>query len=360
MNWEPYRLANLAHAHGTPVAEAVLRSSPEDFQVEEELGFIPSGEGEHIFLHIRKRNQNTAWIADQLARVAGVKAFDVSYSGLKDRRAVTSQWFSIYWPKGEQPDFSGLWNEDIELLALTRNNRKLRKGAHQGNRFVITLRELQGEQAVVDARLQTIATEGVPNYFGEQRFGIDGGNLPAGEQLLVERQGGAGRRRREDRREGLYLSALRSALFNRVLSERIVAHSWNRKLPGDVLNLDGRGSFFMPKPEDADIEQRLATLAIHPTGPLHGKGLPAVADEVAALEAGLVADAQAIVDGLVAVGMESQRRALRLKVVDLSADWLDAQTLQLGFTLTSGSFATAVLRELCSLRDTAGESLPVE
>jgi len=357
MNWEPYRLANLAYAHGGPVAEAVLRASPEDFQVEEELGFAPSDEGEHIFLHIRKRNQNTGWIADQLARLAGVKAFDVSYSGLKDRRAVTTQWFSIYWPKGNLPDFSSLWNDDVQLLRQTRNNRKLRKGAHSGNRFVITLRDVQGEREQVEARLRTIAAEGVPNYFGEQRFGIDGGNLPAGEQLLVERQAGAGRRHREDRREGMYLSALRSALFNRVLSARLTAKNWNRQLPGDVLNLDGRGSFFTPKPEDQDIAERLLSLAIHPTGPLHGKGPSVVTEQVAALEAELM---QAIADGLVAVGMESQRRALRLAVPSLSADWLDAQTLRLGFTLTSGSFATAVLRELASLRDTAAEALPVE
>ena len=359
MNWEPYRLANLAYAHGGPVAEAVLRASPEDFQVEEELGFAPSDEGEHIFLHIRKRNQNTAWLADQLARVAGVKPMDVSYSGLKDRRAVTTQWFSIYWPKGEAPDFSPLWNDDIQVLAQTRNNRKLRKGAHQGNRFALTLRELLGDRQAVEARLQVIAAQGVPNYFGEQRFGIDGGNLVAGEQLLAERQAG-GSRRRDDRREGLYLSALRSALFNRVVSARVQAGSWNRQLPGDVLNLDGRGSFFTPKPDDADLEARLESLAIHPTGPLYGRGAAVVAAEVAALEEALAAEARPIIDGLSAVGMEAQRRALRLAVPGLQAEWLDPATLRLSFTLTSGSFATAVLRELVSLRDTAADALPME
>lgn len=359
MNWEPYRLSALAYAHGMPVAEAVLRASPEDFQVEEALGFAPSGEGEHIFLHIRKRNQNTAWLADQLARVAGVKPLDVSYSGLKDRRAVTTQWFSIYWPKGEAPDFSALWNEDIQLLAQTRNNRKLRRGAHQGNRFVITLRELAGDPQAVDARLQVIGAEGVPNYFGEQRFGRDGGNLAAGKQLLAERLAG-GSRRRDDRREGLYLSALRSALFNQVLSARVQAGSWNRQLPGDVLNLDGRGSFFMPKPEDTDLDIRLGSLALHPTGPLFGKGVAVVDAEVAVLEEALATEARTIVEGLIAVGMEAQRRALRLAVPGLRAEWLDSATLRLGFTLTAGSFATAVLRELVSLRDTAADALPVE
>lgn len=360
MNWEPYRLANLAYAFGGPVASAVLRATPEDFQVDELLGFEPSGEGDHVFLHIRKRNQNTAWIADQLARLAGIKAFDVSYSGLKDRRAVTTQWFCLLWPKPELPDFSSLWGEEVELLAQTRNNRKLRKGAHQGNRFVITLREVEGDREAIEARLRQIAEQGVPNYFGEQRFGINGGNLPAGEQLIAERLADPRRRRKEDRREGMYLSAMRSALFNRVLSARAEAGSWSRQLPGDVLNLDGRNAFFTPKPEDQDLEARLAQLDIHPTGPMVGKGNAVVGEEVAALEAGLEAEAHEIVHGLILIGLEAQRRALRLAVRELSWDWPEAGVLKLSFGLTSGSFATSVLRELTSLRETALDAVAVE
>jgi tRNA pseudouridine13 synthase len=360
MNWEPYRLATLAHAFGAPVMSAVLRAEPEDFQVDEQLGFVPSGDGEHVLLLIRKRNQNTAWIADQLARLAGVKPMDVAYSGLKDRRAVTTQWFSIYWNKAELPDLSALWNDDIQLLAQTRNNRKLRRGAHQGNRFVITLRDVEGEREAIEARLQLIASQGVPNYFGEQRFGINGGNLEAGEQLLQERLADPRRRRKEDRREALYLSALRSALFNRLLSARITACSWNRQVPGDVLNLDGRGSFFVPKPEDTGLDERVAVLELHPTGPLHGRGLPVVSGEVLALETALAAEAGGVVAGLTALGLEAQRRALRLATRDMAWSWPDASSLQLHFTLTSGSFATAVLRELSLLRDSAPDAVPVE
>lgn len=359
-DWSPYRLSQLAYAHGEPVMEALLRAAPEDFQVDEVLGFEPSGEGEHLCLHIRKRNQNTAWIADQLARIAGVKSFDVSYSGLKDRRAVTTQWFSIYWPKTEQPDFSSLWNEDIELLTLTRNNRKLRKGAHQGNRFVITLREVAGDKAVVEGRLRLIAEQGVPNYFGEQRFGHDGANLPEGQRVLADRMASQGRRRREDRREGIYLSALRSALFNRVLSARVQSGNWNRQLPGDVLNLDGRGSFFVPKPEDMDLDVRVQKLELHPTGPLYGRGNAVVTDDVAHLEAELAAEAHEIVQGLSTIDMDAQRRALRLIVRELSWEWQGGDVLRLSLTLTSGAFATAVLRELARLRETGLEALPVE
>ncbi len=360
MDWTPYRLAQLAHAHGGPVMRGVLREQPEDFQVEEDLGFSPSGEGDHLCLLIRKRNQNTAWIADQLARLAGLKPMDVSYCGLKDRRAVTTQWFSLLWPKAELPDFSALWNADIELVAQTRNNRKLRRGAHQGNRFVITLREVSGAPAEIEERLRLIAQVGVPNYFGEQRFGIDGGNLAAGERLLELRQDAGGRgRRKDDKRESLYISALRSALFNRVLSARIEAQSWQKQRPGDVLMLDGRNSFFTPKPEDEGLEERLALLDIHASGPLCGRGQSPVSEEVAALEAEVLAPAEAIVQGLAALGLDQQRRALRLAARELAWEWLEPTVLRLTMRLTSGAFATSVLRELADLGDSS-QAAPLE
>lgn len=356
MNWEPFLLEKQAYAFGGPVMQAVLRASPEDFQVDEDLGFEPSGEGEHLFLNIRKRNQNTAWIADQLARLAGVKAMDVSYSGQKDRRAVTTQWFSIYWNKPELPDFSSLWNEDISLQALTRNNRKLRKGCHRGNRFRITLREVAGEQAAIDARTALLAGRGVPNYFGEQRFGVSGSNLEAGEALLQARVGGRGRR--PDRRESIYLSALRSALFNRVLSMRVEAGNWEQQLPGDVLMLDGRNSFFTPGADEPDLADRLQRKDIHPTGPLFGRGRAVVSADVAGLEDRVAGEAAEIVSGLVAIGMDAQRRALRQVAAGLQHEWPDADTLVLTFTLPSGGFATSVLRELAELR--TGSDVPVE
>lgn len=353
-DWTPYLLAALPHAHGGPLALATLRAVPEDFCVEELQGFAPSGEGEHLFLRIRKRNQNTAWVAGLLAKAAGVREDAVSYAGLKDRRAVTTQWFSVHVPNRQLPDLSALWNDDIELLEQTWNARKLRRGAHQGNRFAITLRDVAGDREALEARLGAVLREGVPNYIGPQRFGHGNANLVAGEQLL---RGPA--RRRLNHREGLALSALRSALFNRVLGLRTGDGSWQRCADGDVLMLDGRGSFFRPEPEDAALAARLAALEVHPTGPLYGKGVPAVGGAVLALEQEVAAASDGLADALAAFGLEAQRRALRLRVADLAWRW-EGDALVLEFALAPGAFATSVLRELVTLREGDDGAVPVE
>lgn len=354
MNWSPFLLENLPFAHGAPLGLATLRAVPEDFQVDEISGFEPSGEGEHLFLHIRKRNQNTSWLASQIARVAGLREDAVSYAGLKDRRAVTTQWFSVHVPNRQLPDMSALWNDDIELVTQTWNTRKLKRGAHQGNRFVITLRDVEGERTALDARLALIAAQGVPNYFGPQRFGFNNANLGAGEALLAGKP-----RRRLNHRESLGLSAVRSALFNRVLGERTGSGCWNTCLPGDVLMLDGRNSFFRPDADDAALTERLHRQEIHPSGPLFGASTSPVTGEVLALEDRIAADTDGLVERLAAFGVDNQRRALRLHVVDLVSEWLDEGSLRLSFALPSGAFATSVLRELVQLRESA-DAIPVE
>lgn len=353
MDWSPYFLENLPFAFGGPACTAVLRAEPEDFHVEEILGFEPSGDGEHCFLLVCKRNQNTAWVAAQLAKAAGLREDAVSYAGLKDRRAVTTQWFCVHLPTRQLPDFSAVWNNDIRLLQQTWNARKLRRGAHQGNRFVITLRQLSGERVAIESRLQEMAARGVPNYIGPQRFGHGYANLPAGEALLAGRP-----KRRLNHRESLGLSAVRSALFNRALGLRVAQGSWGVCLPGDVLMLDGRNSFFRPELGDTLIAERLTALQVHPTGPLFGRGAVAVDGDVAVLEQG-VADACGGLAGLLGnFGLEAQRRALRLRVADFSHEWLDEGSLRLAFALPSGAFATSVLRELARLEGL--DAVPVE
>ncbi len=354
MDWSPFLLESQPHALGVPQAQATLRAEPEDFRVDEIPGFQPSGEGEHVFLNIRKRNQNTAWVAQQLAKAAGLRDEAVSYAGLKDRRAVTTQWFSVHVPSRQLPDFSAVWNEDIELLAQTWNARKLKRGAHQGNRFGIVLRDVVADRAELEARLSRIAQAGVPNYVGPQRFGHDNANLAAGEQILAGKP-----RRHLNNRESIALSALRSAFFNAVLGQRVSTQSWNRMLPGDVLMLDGRGSFFRPDAGDAALLERLAKMEIHATGPMPGRGEPAVSDEVLALEQAVLQPAADLLVGLSRFGVDAQRRALRLQVSDLAWQWLDESSLHLAFALPSGAFATSVLRELVQLRD-AANAIPVE
>lgn len=210
---------------------AHLRACPEDFRVDEILGFDPDGEGEHLLLKIQKRNQNTADVARTLARHAGVKIRDVGYGGLKDRNAVTTQWFSVWLPGKADPDWSAIAGEHLKILDSQRHHRKLQRGALRGNRFVIVLRDVafpqQLDAGALEQQLAVIKQQGVPNYFGEQRFGREGRNLASATAMFD------GVRIKDKHLRSLYLSAARSFLFNEVLAARITAANWNQVLPGE-------------------------------------------------------------------------------------------------------------------------------
>ncbi len=332
---------------------ARIRFCPEDFRVDEDLGFSPSGEGEHSLLHIRKRNRNTDQIARQLARHAGVRARDVSYCGLKDRVAVTSQWFSVWLPGKEDPDWSSIEEDDLKILEQSRHLRKLQRGALQGNRFEIVLRKIQGAQGEIEKRLSQIKRQGVPNYFGEQRFGRDGGNLSSAQTMFE------GKRIKDRFLRGLYLSSARSFLFNEVLAERVRKGNWNTILPGEAIMLAGSRSYFVCDQVDEEITQRLKDNDIHPSGPLWGRGELSAQGEVGELEKTVMASHSLFCEGLEKAGLKQERRALRLLVNDLQWTWLDeleqetshekrTPDLQLTFTLPAGAYATALLREIVS------------
>lgn len=329
------------------VVRAQVRSCPEDFQVDEELGFAPEGAGEHLLVRIRKRNLNTEQVARQLAHHAGIRVRDVGYCGLKDRVAVTSQWFSLWLPGQPDPDWSSVENENLQLLEQVRHNRKLQRGALSQNRFKIVLRKVQGDRDEIEARLTTIKQQGVPNYFGEQRFGRNGNNLVAAEAMF------GGRRIKDRHLRSLYLSAARSYLFNEVLAARVQANNWQSILPGEAVMLAGSRSFFLCETVDQSTRDRLAQGDIHPSGPLWGRGeLPAQA-EAGEIEYQVLSRYELFCSGIELAGMKQERRALRLLVNDLSWEWLaegeeqGAFHLQLHFALPAGTYATAVLRELC-------------
>ena len=334
---------DLARAWGEPVASGRLRAVPEDFQVSEIPLLEPEGEGEHVWLLVRKRLQNTADVAALLARRAGVPLRDVSYAGLKDRQAVTEQWFSVRLPGSTDPDWSTLASPDISVLRAARHSRKLRRGTLQGNRFRILVRDLVAAPAPLHQRLETIAAEGVPNYFGEQRFGRDGSNLRTAGRLFRNP-----RMRLSRHQRGLALSAARSQLFNAVLSRRVSEGSWNRAMPGDALQLQGSHSYFVADAVDAELEQRLTDHDVHPTGPLPGRGTAPVAAEPLALETAVLAGYGDSLAGLEAAGLKQERRALRLTLDDLAWQQPAADTLSLEFSLPAGAYATSVLRELVS------------
>lgn len=331
----------LPWAHGGPPAHGRLRSAPEDFRVWEIPSFEPDGEGEHLLLRVRKRDANTHWVAGQLARFAGVPNGDSSYAGMKDRFAVTEQWFSLRLAGRPEPDWAAFELEGVEILERVRHRRKLKRGALRGNRFRLVIRELEGERSQLEDRLRTLAAQGVPNYFGEQRFGREDDNVARARQLF------AGQGPRVDRhKRGLYLSAARSHLFNQVLARRVEAGTWNRILPGDVMMLDGRRACFTAEPGDPALPGRLEGLEVHPTGPLWGRGQSMASDEAQALEAAVGAAEPEICAGLERAGMDQERRALRLVPAELSWEFPASDLLELEFSLPAGAYATVVLREL--------------
>ncbi len=328
-----------------PPVSGVLRSAPEDFIVDEILTIPLSGSGEHVWLKVRKRGWTTDRVAQQLARAAEVARRDVGYAGMKDRHAVTTQWFSVQLPGRDAPPWAERLPSGIEVLESMRHARKLQSGALAGNRFDITLRDCTGDRALFMARVDALRARGVPNYFGEQRFGHHGANVERARAMF------AGKLRTRDRAlRGIYLSAARSYLFNEVLAQRVHADSWDAGVDGEAFLLDGSHSFFIAEHMDAPLTARLLARDIHPSGPLWGKGeaLPRASvrqmeDEVLARHADLAA-------GLVAAGLRQERRALRLLPQDLAAEWVDAASLRIGFQLPPGSYATVVLRELVDYR----------
>jgi tRNA pseudouridine13 synthase len=317
-----------AYAYGKPQVTGLFRQSPEDFRVVEHLGFELAGQGEHVYLHIEKRGENTDWVARQIARFAGVQNNDVSYAGMKDRHAVTRQWFSVYFPKGTEPQWSELETDSVRLLEATRHTQKLRRGAHQSNHFCIRLHQLEGQLTELPQRLERVIAGGIPNYFGLQRFGHNGNNLLEANRLLVEGTRIANRQKR-----GLMMSAARSYLFNQVLSERIKAGTWNTLLEGEIGSAEGFA-----------------------TGPLWGRGRPLVSGECAALEAQVLNELSSWCDGLEHVGLSQERRSLMLKPQQFTGQLIEAPqaagpTLEVSFSLPPGTYATAILREISLLNE---------
>ncbi len=336
------------YAYGAPVCSAVMRTEPEDFVVTEDLGFEPSGEGEHAFLIIRKRNTNSEWVARQIAKLVGVKKIDVGFAGMKDRRAVTTQAFTVKLTGREEPDWTLLNSDDegelIEVLFAGRHQRKLKRGNLTGNRFLITLRQIDGEQAEIETRLEQIRKRGFPNYFGEQRFGFDGNNLQQAAKMFSREIKVKDRSKR-----GIYLSAVRSYLFNRLLSLRIDADNWDRVIDGDWVWTveDTRGfTFDMGHSQHSELFELKRLIS---AGPLWGDGRALTLADANRFEQEVSEQESFWIEGLKAARMDQSRRPLQVIVDNLQWQWGDADTLTLEFSLPKGSYATSLLREFCQV-----------
>ncbi len=331
-----------AYAHGAGLFQATIRSVPSDFVVTENCTIEFSGEGEHDYLWIEKTGNNTHWVAERLAHHAGVPVRDVGYAGLKDRHAITRQWFSVRRLGGASWD--AFAEEGIAILDQQRHRRKLRRGAHKGNTFRIALRsnDIDAHLEGLTERLKLIAGQGVPNYFGEQRFGRGGGNIDLCKAMF------AGRRLSRAKRS-IALSSARSLIFNTILDKRVRDGSWNTILPGELANLDGSASVFAVDEVTDELVARCNAFDIHPSGALWGDGSPRSSAAVADLETASAAEHADIAAGLAAVRLDPASRALRLLVRNLQWN-VEDDALWLEFELAKGGYATAVLREITIAR----------
>ncbi len=330
-----------------PTASAVLREQAEDFQVNEILGFQPTGQGEHVLLQVRKRHANTHWIAKQLAKFCQVPTGHVSYAGLKDRHAETTQWFSVHLAGKPDLAWDTFSDPEAEILQTTRHNRKLKQGAAIGNQFVITLRDVVGDKNDIEQRLQQIKTDGVPNYFGEQRFGINGQNVSNAAALFAGTLTPA-----PDRQvRGLYLSAARSYLFNHLLAERIKRGCWNQAIDGDVVQPShSHTAVFSVETVDTELQQRIARFEAHPAAPLYGTGKRLTQLAAATLEDDVFGRFPDFCQGLQQAELQQDFRPLRVIAEQLTWQWLTEEILQVSFQLRSGAFATTVLREIVNMQ----------
>ncbi len=367
---------NKPAAHGAPLMQVAFKANDADFLVHESLGFSFDGEGEHLYLHIRKRGLNTNDVLLHLQNAFKVGSADIGLCGQKDKHGITEQWFSVRSKlsaneAGLQVKF-GLPNlTELELadqqplqqhiaagaffvIESHRHGKKLRHGAHKHNWFSVTLRNCAVSvssagtaalnqddwQTQIENRLHRISAEGFANYFGEQRFGFAQQNLDKALRYFSQMK-----RKMTRHQRSMAISAARSALFNSVCAHRVQASNWNQILPGELAQLNGTASIFLAE-HTQQIQQRCTELDIHPTGPLWGRGLSTVTDDCAELELAILSNYTTFTEGLEKVGLEQQRRSLRALAQHLNWQWIDNATLNVQFELSSGVYATSMLSEL--------------
>jgi tRNA pseudouridine13 synthase len=344
MTGSKFTLPSWCRYLGDPEVSGVIRVRMEDFQVREIPLVHPSDEGGHLWLEVEKRGANTNWVAEQLASTAGVQMRDVGFAGMKDRYAVTTQWFSLSLQEACNPDWKTWIIPDVTIVQAHHHSRKLKRGALKGNHFRIVVRLLEGNTTGLENRLDAVSRRGVPNYFGPQRFGFNGSNIERGIRWLEQ-----GSRLSRNKRS-IHISAVRSFLFNEVLSRRVEDGSWNRILDGELAMLDGSHSLFDCTMPDQLLARRCDQFDIHPTGPLAGSGGLRPERQAALVENESLGASPALVGALHKAGAKAGRRGLRLLPGKLEWD-LKGAVLRLVFDLPPGGYATSLLRELVSFTE---------
>ncbi len=364
----------------------MLKTQPADFRVDEALDIELDGVGEHLYLQIEKTAMNTDEVATLIQACYSASSADVGLCGLKDRHSVSTQWISVRTPEGVSR-FEELVNnfnqkqlaqwgqtdgyvKSMRILVSGRHARKLRRGAHESNHFVITLRDVQSVNnnamdlteatdpvasfvtnvddnlaAAVATRISIINRHGFPAYIGAQRFGRGGQNLQRAQRWF-----NTPRKRTSRQQRSLWLSAARSALFNCVCAARVRDGSWDQLLDGEPAVLNGTRSFFTTHSEPS-LQQRLREFDIHPSAPWWGRGESPSQGSCADFEKRQLEPYKSLCAGLEKAGLTQERRALRACAAPVAHRWPADDVLELQFSLAPGVFATSLLRELCIVNE---------
>lgn len=336
-----------------PIISAQFKTYPQDFVVTEMIDFVDNltGAGEHLWLYIEKIGVNTQFLMEQLAKCMGVPVYDIGYSGLKDRHAVTYQWLSVRLPKVsdiaiiERQLNQGLnQGESVKIIRQNWHNKKLMHGTHSANHFKILLRSVIGDKKVIDESLVLIKQMGMPNFFGEQRFGNQDNNLTKAQDFAQKILKQKSIKRKLTQKESFLISVMRSFIFNQILEKRVADNTWNKAIIGDVFNLNGTGSVFVADIDDK-INKRIEMGDIHATAPLFGVvGKMGAVGQALAIEQEVLNEpmCQLFEQALLKQGISAMRRPLRVMVDGLAWEWRD-DGLLLKFALPSGAFATSLL-----------------
>ncbi len=333
----------LVFPYGATSCGALIKSSPEDFEVEESLGFEPSGAGEHLFLWVEKRGLGTMELIERLAREYGLKPSLFGHSGLKDKHALTRQWLSLHLPGTASP-VNQTDGDGYRILRQLRHHKKLRPGSHRGNRFRVCLRQFDDFTDETRQQIESVSRNGFANYFGRQRFGSRQDNV---RQALAQ----LGKRRLPRARKSLYLSSLRSHLFNQILAQRIRCGYWQKPLDGDVFMLRGSHSIFS-ETADEQLLERYRRMDISSCASLYGAGRNLMSAQALELERQQFEKHADIVECLDRHDSKLQMRPLRVGVDSFDYEYdAEKSTLRLELSLPTGSYVTSLLEHFVNPQD---------
>lgn len=333
------------------IGSGILKQKPEDFLVEEIPSYLPSGEGEHLYLWVEKRDVSALELMRRMARILGVNRNQIGMAGMKDRQAITRQWISV--PASKNIDFDddhrGDLDENIKILAQKRHTNKIKTGHLKGNKFTILVREPTGSFETISKSVAILNATGIPNFYGLQRFGIDNQTLEMGRKFVLREEF-----IREKRLRRFVMSAVQSAVFNAVLRERMKRLALGRALVGDIFaQLEDEGSKRCTTENLEESTRRVQQKMCIPTGPMPGVKMTRAGGEVGEMEDGALEEFGLSWDdflGLEKIARGTRRPLICRPLTPIVVNNVD-EGFQFVFSLPSGSYATVALRQLIDFKD---------